>query len=69
VKERFGGKECLLIPMETTSDIAGWKITERRDFFESTGLPIVVKMAMNSILNGIYSKRNPSEGNSSRQSK
>ena len=69
VNERFGGKECQLILTETTSDIAGWKIAERRDFFESMDLPIVVKMAMNSILNGIYSKKNPSEGNSPRQRK
>ena len=55
--------------MEATSEIAAGEIEERRDFLESMDLPVVVKMAMNSILNGIYSKRTPSEGNSIRQRK
>jgi hypothetical protein len=50
---------------KTVSDeIARGKIASRRDFFELTGLPTVIKMAMNSILNGIYSKKNnPHEKN------
>ncbi|MBU4009815.1 MAG: adenosylcobinamide amidohydrolase, partial [Proteobacteria bacterium] len=45
---------------QVEEEIAGHKITEDKDYLAGIDLPVVVDMALNSLLNGIHARKSGS---------